>query len=150
MTTAPLHGQSEPDVRAAGGVVWRRLNNGDIELLVIHRDRYNDWSFPKGKLRRNESALDAALREVFEETSLQVELGEQLSTTRYSLPDGRLKEVQYWECEVTVQHKIDDEHLSKQNEVAEIVWLPPARAVQLLTYSSEHDLVGELIAKIGP
>lgn len=147
MTAAATSAQSGPDVRAAGGVLWRRKHSGEMEVLVIRRDRYNDWSFPKGKLHRNESPPEGALREIFEETSLQVELGEQLPSLRYTLPDGRLKEVQYWECEVALQQSIDDEHLSSQNEVAEIVWLSPLEAAKRLTYASERDLLVELMAK---
>jgi 8-oxo-dGTP pyrophosphatase MutT (NUDIX family) len=76
---------SKPDVRAAGGLVWRPAVIGDpsgatdvgVEVVLIHRPRYDDWSFPKGKLDRGESWEDAARREVEEETGLRCELGEE-------------------------------------------------------------------------
>ena len=71
------------EVKASGGVVWRRAGDG-LELAVIHRPRYDDWSLPKGKLDRGESWEDAALREVEEETGLRCELGEGRPAGRYT------------------------------------------------------------------
>jgi len=68
-------------VRAAGVVVWRWGANGRPEALLIHRPRYDDWSFPKGKLKRGESDEDAALRELEEEVGIRGELGPELLST---------------------------------------------------------------------
>ena len=83
------------EVRAAGGVVWRRGRKA-IKVLLVHRPAYDDWTFPKGKLDRGESWRDAARREVWEETGLVVELGDELPHTDYRDGKGRLKRVRYW------------------------------------------------------
>ena len=83
-------------VEAAGGVVWRRARGGRLEVLIVHRPRYGDWSLPKGKLERDERARDAALREVLEETGLACTLGDKVAEVRYDLPDGRPKRVRWW------------------------------------------------------
>jgi 8-oxo-dGTP diphosphatase len=87
-------------VRAAGAVVWRRGPNGRPEALLIHRPRYDDWSFPKGKLKRGESDEDAALRELEEEVGIRAELGPELLSTRYRDAKGRKKTVRYWAVEL--------------------------------------------------
>jgi 8-oxo-dGTP pyrophosphatase MutT (NUDIX family) len=87
-------GRPPPDtVRAAGGVVWRRGADGAVEVLVVHRPKYDDWSFPKGKLDPGETEEECALREVDEETGLRCELGEELPTTMYVDRKGRPKRV---------------------------------------------------------
>lgn len=86
-------------VLAAGCVLWRRPErSGKLEICLVHRPRYDDWSHPKGKLKRGERALDAALREVLEETGHHCVPGAPLPTVRY-LANGRPKEVAYWAAE---------------------------------------------------
>ena len=80
-------------VRAAGGVVTR---GEPPEVLVVHRPRYDDWSFPKGKAEPGERDEDCALREVEEETGLRCELREELPSTSYTDARGRPKRVRYW------------------------------------------------------
>ena len=87
-------------VRAAGAVVWRQGPNDRPEALLIHRPRYDDWSFPKGKLKRGESDEEAALREVKEEVGIRGELGEELASTSYRDSKGRKKTVRYWAIEL--------------------------------------------------
>jgi 8-oxo-dGTP pyrophosphatase MutT (NUDIX family) len=84
-------------VRAAGGVVWRRGPNG-IEVLLIHRPRYGDWSFPKGKVKEKSGETDeeGAVREVEEEVGLRCGLGPELESTSYLDAKGRDKTVRYW------------------------------------------------------
>jgi 8-oxo-dGTP diphosphatase len=86
---------TEP-VRAAGGVVVRRGDDGDLEVLLVHRPAYDDWSFPKGKCEDGETEEDAAVREVEEETGLRCRLERELATTRYHDKRGRPKTVRYW------------------------------------------------------
>ena len=89
-------------VRAAGGVVWRR-GPGGLEVLLIHRPRYGDWSFPKGKARDDaESDEDTAVREVEEEVGLRLDCGPELESTRYRDSKGRRKVVRYWAMELPV------------------------------------------------
>src|SRR3954453_460961 len=88
----------DPDsarVKASGGVVYRRSDDG-IEILLVHRPRYDDWSLPKGKLDAGESWEDAALREVEEETGMRCRLGEELEPITYQDRKGRDKVVGYW------------------------------------------------------
>src|SRR3954454_11371627 len=82
-------------VLAAGGAVWRTAADGSTETVLVHRPKYDDWSLPKGKLDPGEHALQAAVREVGEETGLAVVVGRRSVRTRYSLEDGD-KQVDYW------------------------------------------------------
>lgn len=89
--------RSRPIV-AAGAVVWR-VREGELQVLSVHRPSYNDWSWPKGKVSRGETLPECAMREVFEETGKQVELGQPLPTLTYTLAIGREKTVHYWAAE---------------------------------------------------
>ena len=117
-------------IEAAGGVVIR-----DGKVAVVHRDRYDDWSLPKGKLDKGESFEQAALREVLEETGLQVELGDELEPVSYVDQKGRPKVVRYWLMEVV------GGEFQANDEVDELRWLAPAEAVGLLSYPHDRDLV---------
>jgi 8-oxo-dGTP pyrophosphatase MutT (NUDIX family) len=125
-------------VRAAGGVVSRRGENGAVEILVVHRPRYDDWSFPKGKLEPGESEKDAALREVEEETGLQCRIERELGTTRYRDSHGRPKTVRYW-----LMSPIDG-RLAGADGVDEAQFVPIATAAKLLTYEHDRELLGVL------
>src|ERR1022692_5132358 len=81
-------------IRAAGAVVWRPGQAGP-DIALVHRPRYDDWSFPKGKCERDEHVLTAALREVVEETGLRVILGRPLRPSVYRTGAGT-KRVSYW------------------------------------------------------
>src|ERR687895_190115 len=90
---------ADKHVRAAGGVVWRRSDDGPVRILVVHRPRYDDWSLPKGKNDPGESDADCALREVREETGFSCRLGAELPSTSYRDNKGRPKTVRYWAME---------------------------------------------------
>ena len=83
------------EVRAAGGVPYRR-NGDDLEVLLVHRPKYRDWTFPKGKVKDGETDEQAARREVEEEAGLEVELGPELTSTTYTDSRLRKKTVRYW------------------------------------------------------
>jgi 8-oxo-dGTP diphosphatase len=120
-------------IEAAGGVVWRRGERGDIHVLLIHRPRRNDWSLPKGKLEKGERATEAALREVLEETGLRCELGAPVGTARYRDRRGRSKRVRYWAMRPT------GGRFRRCAEVDEIRWMPIVEAASHLT--SHRDVV---------
>ena len=122
------------EVRAAGGVVWRAIEDDEtvVEIVVVHRPNYDDWTFPKGKLDRGESFEDAALREVVEETGLECDLGEELPSVEYVDGRGRTKIVRYWA--MTVRSGA----FEPNDEVDVLDWLPPAEVAARLTY--DHDL----------
>jgi 8-oxo-dGTP pyrophosphatase MutT (NUDIX family) len=121
-------------IRAAGGVVLR-----DGAVLVVHRPRYDDWSFPKGKADHDgEPDEDTALREVLEETGLHCALGKPLPTLTYTDHHGRSKIVRYW-C-----MRVEGGAFEPADEVDEIRWLPPEEARRLLTYDHDRALVDAL------
>jgi 8-oxo-dGTP diphosphatase len=82
-------------VRAGGGIVWRRGAGGRIEIVLVHRPAYDDWSFPKGKLHPGETEAQAALREVQEEIGLRCRLGREVGTSAYRDPKRRPNTVRY-------------------------------------------------------
>lgn len=126
-----------PDVISAGAVVTRK--GGDV--LVVHRPRYDDWSFPKGKLDRGESAIAAAVREVGEETGLAVRLGPRLASQRYRIASGRMKTVHYW-----VGRLLDGGDISgyvPNREIDEVRWVPRGKVDKLLTYDYDRATLQE-------
>lgn len=124
--------------RAAGAVLWRHDGVG-IEIAVIHRPRYNDWSFPKGKLKSGEHILLAAVREVEEETGVRPRLGRRLPARTY-LKSGRSKRVDYWAATG------DPGEFVPGDEVDRVEWLPVSYAEQRLTYAHDVDLLHEFDA----
>jgi 8-oxo-dGTP diphosphatase len=125
-------------VRAAGGVVIRRGRSGELEVVVVHRATYGDWTFPKGKVHEGETEEEAALREVEEETSLRCALGRELGSTRYHDSSGRPKTVRYWTMSPVAGV------LEASNEVDDARWSPVGEARALLTYVRDHVLLDRL------
>ena len=117
------------DVKAAGGLVVRE----DGRVAVAHRPRYDDWSFPKGKLDKGETWEDAALREVQEEIGMRCTLGEELPFTEYRVPRGR-KVVRYWRM------RPESGEFSPNEEVDEVRWVSPQEAEDLLSYEHDREL----------
>jgi 8-oxo-dGTP pyrophosphatase MutT (NUDIX family) len=122
------------EVKASGGVVSRPSEHG-VEVALVHRPRYDDWSFPKGKLDPGERWEDAALREVQEEIGLRCRLGSELPPTFYRDNKGRAKVVRYWMME-----PLDGEFVPS-DEVDEVRWLAPADADALLSYEHDRELL---------
>ena len=130
-------------IEAAGGVVWRRGSKGALKVLLVHRDQYDDWSFPKGKLDDGETHRHAALREVAEETGLQCRAGKELPEVRYRDRKGRPKRVRYWSMEAVAGA------FAPNDEVDEVRWLSVADAHDQLTYA--HDVpVLSALAELQP
>lgn len=126
-----------PDVRAAGAVVTRK--GGDV--LLVHRPRYDDWSFPKGKLDPDEHVTTAAVREVAEETGLDIRLGPALATQRYDTGRGRMKTVNYWVGRV--QGDDDVSRYLANEEIDQVAWVPWAEARSRLTYDHDADTLDQ-------
>jgi 8-oxo-(d)GTP phosphatase len=131
-------GEGEDITRAAGAVLWRHDGVG-IEIAVIHRPRYDDWSFPKGKLKSGEHILLCAVREVEEETGVRPRLGRRLPARTY-LKGGRSKRVDYWAATG------EDHGFVPGDEVDRVEWLPVSYAEQRLTYTHDIDLLREFDA----
>ena len=129
------------EVEAAGGAVLREREGGGVELCVVHRGRYDDWSIPKGKLDRGESFEDAALREVREETGLRCRLLQELEPARYEDHKGRPKLVRYW-----LMEPVEDTGFTPDDEVDELRWVELPEAAALVTYAHDQELVAALAA----
>ncbi|MGY1452437.1 NUDIX hydrolase [Streptomyces sp. SS8] len=138
-------------IRAAGCVLWRRTRSGagagacageaGIEIALVHRPKWDDWSHPKGKLKQGEAALPAAVREVREETGMSCTPGAVLPTTRYET-GGRTKEVRYWAAEAT------GGAFTPGDEVDRLLWLSPEEARRQLTQEQDRLLVDALLAAL--
>jgi 8-oxo-dGTP pyrophosphatase MutT (NUDIX family) len=125
-------------IRAAGAVLWRRGADGTVEVAVISRPKYGDWSFPKGKLDPGETSLAAAVREVEEETGQRARPGVPLGDTRYVHHRGgvaRDKVVEWWAMEAL------GGTFAPHDEVDALEWLPPGAVEQRLTYDHDRALL---------
>ncbi len=118
-------------VRAAGGLLLRQSPSGALEVALVHRPKYDDWSFPKGKLDAGETFETAALREVEEETGYRPTLDREIPGTRYRDAAGRPKVVRYWTMRPV------GGAFRPNSEVDELRWMPLAEAARALSY--EHD-----------
>ena len=122
-------------IRAAGGVLWRTHDHGRVEVLLVHRPQYDDWTFPKGKRDPGESDRQCAVREVEEETGMKPTVGEELPCTVYADRHQREKSVRYWE--MTVRKGA----FQPNAEVDEVRWLGVAAARKRLTYDRDRPVL---------
>jgi len=130
---------SDDPVRAAGAVVWREPDNAP-EVVLVHRPKYDDWSFPKGKAEPGEHVLLTAIREVAEETSLRIVLGRRLTSSEYEV-SGQPKHVSYWAARC-----VGSDGFTPGHEVDELVWLPAGPARERLSYERDAKLLDEFTA----
>lgn len=128
-------------VRASGGLILQGEDGARIVALV-HRPRYHDWTFPKGKLQEGESDEETALREVLEETGLTCRLGRGLGTIEYRDREGRRKIVRYW-----LMRSLDGA-FAPSEEVDELRWVPVEEAGAMLTYRHDRELL-ERLSRLG-
>ena len=151
-------------VRSAGALVWRfadptrvavpgePIDPADIEVLMVHRPRYHDWSWAKGKAENGEPLVAAAVREVEEETGQVITLGVPLTTQRYRLGGGQTKEVHYW---VGTPLPADDPATrlrapvarAPRTEIDQTTWATPEAAADMLTRRGDRRLLADLVAR---
>jgi len=127
------------EIRAAGGVLWRPADH-DVEVALIHRDRYDDWTFPKGKCEPGEHLLATAVREIAEETGIRATLGRRLGQARYD-SGGRAKLADYWAaCSADRGARAA---FVPNEEVDAMEWVPAAEAPGRLTYQRDASLLAQ-------
>jgi len=129
-------------IRAAGALLWREVDSRNLEIALIHRPRYNDWSLPKGKIEGGETALQCAYREVFEETGIKASLTRQLGTVEYE-ESGELKRVIFWSAHCS----LDTGTFVVNEEVDELVWFTPEDALVKTTHDSDRQIIDSFQAQ---
>lgn len=151
-------------VRSAGALVWRftdparvarpgePIDPADIEVLMVHRPRYHDWSWPKGKAENGEPLLAAAVREVEEETGQIITLGAPLTTQRYRLGGGQTKEVHYWvgtplPADAAAARLRAPAARAPRTEIDQTTWASPEAAADMLTRRGDRRLLADLVAR---
>ena len=140
-------------IPAAGALLYREID-GELQLAVVHRPRYQDWSWPKGKLVESESPQTGAVREVNEEIGKPVILGRPLPSLRYQLPTtGDWKFVNYWAARLAVE---SDQaalnarlpvHLAATEEVDHIKWLPATEVGAKLSHDHDREPLMTLLGE---
>jgi 8-oxo-dGTP diphosphatase len=128
-------------IDAAGGVIWRLCDSGP-QVLMVHRPKYDDWSFPKGKLAAGESHEAGALREVEEETGLRCETGPELASTSYIDRKGRPKRVRYWAMTAVTGR------FEPNQEVDEVRWVTIDDAVRLVSYARDRRVITSFVGSL--
>lgn len=126
-------------ITAAGGVVWRKNKDKKIEIIIIHRPKYDDWSFPKGKSENGEALISCAHREILEETNIQTQLGVFLGQVEYTTLDGE-KQVSYWSAKALTENTF-----YPNNEVDQIKWVLASKAKQQLTLKSDKSILEQFL-----
>lgn len=151
-------------VRAAGALVWRPIGDAadlpvgapmepsDFQVLMVHRPRYRDWAWPKGKAELNEPMAQAAVREVEEEAGVAVALKAPLTSQRYRLGSGHTKEVRYWVGELLDHNSAAFAARppvvpASKREIDVVQWAKPAKARQMLTRRGDRRLLNEVVAR---
>ena len=124
-----------PLIQAAGAVLWRKSDKLKLEIAVIHRPRYDDWSLPKGKVESGESHISAGYREIQEETGYESTFGPEIGTVVYKL-EGAPKEVRYWAAAATAMTGTPN-----PQEVDEVLWLEPIEAKEKLSHKDDRAIV---------
>jgi 8-oxo-(d)GTP phosphatase len=127
------------DIYAAGAVCWREEKR-DLLVALVHRVKYEDWTFPKGKVDPGETLAETAVREIKEETGLKIKLGVPLSTMTYAIDKSKTKVVHYWAARVS-EKAVADSKFKPNDEISEVVWLTVEKAFSRLSYQQDRDLL---------
>lgn len=130
-------------IYAAGALLWREVE-GKLLVAVIHRARYDDWSFPKGKQDPGEVLPQTAVREIREETGLKIKLGVRLKIVHYTVGNGIPKEVHYWAARVS-DKALANSKFQPSEEVAKVEWKTPQEVRSLLTYDFDREVLDRLL-----
>lgn len=123
-------------IRAAGVILWRERKPFELEIALVHRPEFDDWTFPKGKIETGESAIQAAFREVFEETGIRPVFGPYLGFVEYEV-DGEKKKVQYWMAKAPKTLP----KFSGNEEVDRLEWVNLRQARHFLTYDIDREVL---------
>lgn len=129
-----------PEIVAAGAVIWRKTPKKDIEIAVVHRPRYDDWTLPKGKVEAGETVIACAYREAQEETGLEFTFGPFIDYIEY-LTDEGTKGVSYWAAESKYEEKV----FQPNSEVDQLQWWPIAEALEKLTRDSDQEVLAKFL-----
>lgn len=123
------------EIQAAGAIVWRRNESDAIEIALVHRPQYNDWSIPKGKVEGEESLIACAYREVVEETGFAVRFGQSLGSAHYEV-NGLRKTVTYWSARL-----LGEQGKPNPEEVDAVRWMSCEEAKEQLGRDSDRQIV---------
>jgi len=123
-------------IRAAGALLWRETAERNIEIALIHRPKYGDWTLPKGKIEEGETALQCAYRELLEETGIKASFTRQLGSVDYE-ENGQPKRVIFWAAHCG----LDASTFVANEEVDQLRWLTPEDALELATYPTDMEMI---------
>ncbi|WP_311590675.1 NUDIX hydrolase [Trueperella bernardiae] len=137
------------DIRAAGAVVWRRRSR-TLEVLIVHRPTWKDWSLPKGKVKGEETLHECCIREMKEETGHDVVLGVPLGWQHYTVSSGKSKEVRYWAATVAdkghpalaARGKVQP---ASKKEIDDARWVTVKDAHKMLTHKGDRKMLQRLM-----
>ena len=129
-------------IRAAGALLWRETNERTIEIALIHRPKYDDWTLPKGKIEEGETALPCAYRELIEETGIKASFTRQLGTVEYE-ESGQRKRVIFW----SAQCALEASTFIPNEEVDVLEWLAPDQALAKTSHESDRQMIESFLSQ---
>jgi 8-oxo-dGTP diphosphatase len=129
-------------IRAAGALLWRETTERTIEIALIHRPKYDDWTLPKGKIEEGETALQCAYRELIEETGITASFTRQLGTVEYE-ESGQRKRVIFW----AAQCAKDASQFIANEEVDQLEWLSPELALSKASHESDQEMIENFLSQ---
>lgn len=126
-------------ILAAGAILWRKSEKKKIEVAIIHRPKYDDWTFPKGKAEIGEPLIACAYREVLEETNIETAFGPYLGEVEYSTVDGK-KKVSFWSSKV-----VKEKEFNPNSEVDQLKWVEVTKVKNLLTLDTDKKILEQFL-----